>query len=146
LDEFDELDEGADLAALTLRVASVNKEMRAATRKAVKEGGTAKPKSTLDAVMVLVKEQRKMNQVLTNMLDSFRSVVSCARHAFRQRFFANSFFFSRMVCHQWLSSARRSECVLCPACSWVVLWVRLVRGSSVCLGIFLDLGRCPFDQ
>lgn len=134
MDEFDELDEGADLAALTLRVTSVNKEMRAATRKAVKEGGTAKPKSTLDAVMVLVKEQRKMNQVLTNMLDSFRSVVSCVRHAFRQRF-AN-LFFSRMVCPQWVKSARRSECVLCPACSFVVLWVLLVCGSSVCVGIF----------
>jgi hypothetical protein len=60
--------------------------MRLAARKTSKEGGTAKPKSTLDAVMVLVKEQRKMNQVLTNMLDSFRSVVSCVSHAFRQCF------------------------------------------------------------
>jgi hypothetical protein len=36
--------------------ARVNKEMRAAEKKEKKEGGTSRPKSTRDAVMVLVKE------------------------------------------------------------------------------------------
>ncbi|OCK73359.1 hypothetical protein K432DRAFT_410758 [Lepidopterella palustris CBS 459.81] len=47
--------------ALVKRCATANKEIRAATKKAAKKGGTSKPKSTQDAVIVLVKEQRKIN-------------------------------------------------------------------------------------
>ena len=53
--------EGEDITKLTRRLAAVNKAIRIASRKASKEGGTSKPKSTLDAVIVLVKEQRKIN-------------------------------------------------------------------------------------
>jgi hypothetical protein len=66
--------------------ARVNKEMRAAEKKEKKEGGTSRPKSTRDAVMVLVKEQRKMNSLLTSFLDSYRAVVSFSFPASHRRF------------------------------------------------------------
>jgi len=43
----------------------LNDRMRASTRKANKFGGFAKPKSTVDAVLVLVKEVQGVKEVLT---------------------------------------------------------------------------------
>jgi hypothetical protein len=42
-----------------------------------KFGGRSKPKSTVDAIVVLIKEVQAIKNVLTQMLDSFRAVVSC---------------------------------------------------------------------
>jgi hypothetical protein len=84
---YDDVEEGANVpAALVQRCVVVNREMRAASKKEAKEGSTSRPKSTQDAVIVLVKEQRKINQLLTSILDLYRSVVSYSLPIFRQYF------------------------------------------------------------
>jgi hypothetical protein len=86
MEEFDALDEEDPISpALTLRLKTAMADMYAFERKSSKEGGTSKPKSTQDAVMVLVKEVREQTKIMTQMLDSYRAVVSvsfpCEVHA-----------------------------------------------------------------
>jgi hypothetical protein len=77
MNEYDALAGGASVpTALTRRCERAVAALHATGRKAKKEGGTAPPKNTRDAVMVLVAETRKQNDLLAVFVDSYRSVVS----------------------------------------------------------------------
>jgi hypothetical protein len=74
MDEYDTIaDNGWVPDALVQRVNDTVKPRHAWVKKEAKEGGTSKPSSTLDAVMVLVKQVKKQNEILTGLEDVFRA-------------------------------------------------------------------------
>ncbi|KAE9961202.1 hypothetical protein EG327_005643 [Venturia inaequalis] len=74
IEEHGTLDSAAVPAALTLRLADANKQIRAWKTKSERFGSTSKPKSMLHVGIALLKEVGNLRASIEYIVDSYRSV------------------------------------------------------------------------
>ncbi|KAE9961095.1 hypothetical protein BLS_004898, partial [Venturia inaequalis] len=82
IEEYKTLGSNAVPAALTLRLADANKQIRAWKTKSERFGGTSKPKSMLYVGIALLKEVGNLRASIEYIVNSYRSVVRILRVAY----------------------------------------------------------------